>query len=430
MSIENEATKTPMTVLCVDDELNILKSMKRLLYKQDYQLLLAENGAQALELMLKHDVHLIISDMKMPAMSGAQLLENVAVSHPDTYRILLTGYSDIQSTINAVNKGKIHRYLQKPWDNQEILDSIEEGLEKVRLKHENIALQKLIKKQNHVLKEVNQTLEDKVQLRTKQIHLAMHRIERNNSATQKVLYNLISINPNLNGGFANSVSLLSNRIAEHLLLSKQDIDDVTYAALLCEIGLLGLDTSIYSQPFSKLNFNQQQEYVAQTKIAQLVLGPAVHLQTVSDIITSQFEWHNGSGANKLGNSQIPMGAKIISVARDFWRYSLGRITPDCMNENEVLMEMKKYTGTRYDPEVLNVLLSNSNIISDEFIEKPIPANALKPGMVLKYNLFNNAHILVLPEGHVFSEATIAKLIQFEKIQSEPLSLIAEQQGEV
>ncbi len=130
MSVENEATKIPLTVLCVDDEINILKSLKRLLYKQDYQLLLAESGALALELMQQHDVHLIISDMKMPAMSGAQLLEKVATSYPDTYRIMLTGYSDMESTIDAINKGKIHRYLHKPWDNQEIINAIAEGLEK------------------------------------------------------------------------------------------------------------------------------------------------------------------------------------------------------------------------------------------------------------------------------------------------------------
>ncbi|MFT5839092.1 MAG: response regulator RpfG family c-di-GMP phosphodiesterase [Flavobacteriales bacterium] len=122
-----------MTVLCVDDELNILKSMKRMLYKQDYQLLLAQSGAQALALMQQHDVHLIISDMKMPGMSGAQLLEEVAKFYTNTYRILLTGYADIESTVDAFNKGKIHCLLQKPWDNKEIINAIEEGLAKAKL---------------------------------------------------------------------------------------------------------------------------------------------------------------------------------------------------------------------------------------------------------------------------------------------------------
>lgn len=426
MSEDNKVTTMPMTVLCVDDEPNILKSMKRLLYKQDFQLLLAESGEKALALMQQQDVHLIVSDMKMPAMSGAELLEKVANTYPDCYRILLTGYSDMESTVYAVNKGKIHRYLQKPWNNEEIISAIDEGLEQVKLKYENINLNKLIKKQNALLKGLNQNLEEKIQLRTKQIHLALHRIERNNSATQKVLYNLISINPNLSGGFANSVSQLSKRIAEKLTLSKEEIADITYASLLCEIGLLGLDTAIYSQPFSQLNFNQQQEYISQTNIAQLILGPAVHLQEVSDIITCQFEWHNGNGPNKLVDSQIPIGARILAVARDYWRYALGRVTEEKMEDLEVRKELKKSLGTRYDPQVLEILLNNPDIISDEFIEKPIATHALEPGMVLKYNLFNDAHILVLPEGHVFSEATIAKLSQFEKSQSEPLKLIVEE----
>ena len=427
MSDENTAAKKTMTVLCVDDELNILKSMKRLLYKQDYQLLLAESGAKALELIEKHDVHLIMSDMKMPAMSGAELLEKVATANPDIYRILLTGYSDMESTIDAVNKGKIHRYLQKPWDNQEIIDAIEEGLENVRLKHENFKLQRLIKLQNSKLKDLNQDLESKVQLRTKQIQVALKRIENNTNATQKVLYNLISINPNLSGSFANSVSLLSKRLAEHLSLSKEQVSDITFAALICEIGLLGLDTEIYSKPFCELNTNQQREYVDQTKNAQLILGPAVHLQEVSDIITCQFEYFNGSGPNQLADSQIPIGAKILAVARDYWRYSMGRIVPEKMDDTEVRVDMKKFIGTRYDPAVLDILIQNPDIVSDEFIEKPIPTHALKIGMVLKYNIFTNTDILLLPEGHVFSEKTIVKLRQFEKSQSEPLSLIVEDQ---
>ena len=134
MSTENISTAAAMTVLCVDDDLNILKSLKRLLRKQNYQLVLAESAVMALEIMHQQDVHLIMSDMKMPAMSGAQLLEKISMSYPNTYRILLTGYSDEESIVDAVNKGTIHRFLQKPWDNNEITSAIEEGLAELRLK--------------------------------------------------------------------------------------------------------------------------------------------------------------------------------------------------------------------------------------------------------------------------------------------------------
>ncbi|MEP4891540.1 MAG: HD domain-containing phosphohydrolase [Aliiglaciecola sp.] len=414
-----------MTVLCVDDEVNILKSLKRLLYKQNYQLLLAESGAKALEIMAQNKIDLILSDMKMPGMSGAELLQKVAESEPDCHRILLTGYSDMESTIDAVNKGKIHRYLQKPWNNEEIIKTIDEGLEKVRLKNENNNLQKLVKKQNSLLKKLNQNLEDKVKLRTKQIHLAMQRIEHNNNATQKVLYNMISINPNISGGFANSVSLLAKRIAEKLALPPEQVSDISYAALLCEIGLLGLDSAIYSRPFKELNYNQQQEFLEQINIAKLVLAPANHLQNVSDIITCQFEALNGTGPKKLEDEQIPIGAKVLAVARDYWRYKTGRITGQKLDDIACPMEMKKQRGTHYDPAVLDILLDNDDIASDKFIENIISTQDLKPGMILRYNILNDKHILVLPEGHEFSDSTILKLTQFEKSQSQPLSLVVE-----
>jgi len=134
-----------MTVLCVDDESDIIQSMKRLLHKKNYHLLFATSGEKALEMMKQNDVHLIISDMIMPSMSGLELLEKIAITYPNNYRILLTGYADMASIVDAVNKGKINRYLQKPWDNNKLISAIEEGLEKVRLKYENIDLQKHIK---------------------------------------------------------------------------------------------------------------------------------------------------------------------------------------------------------------------------------------------------------------------------------------------
>ncbi|WP_338518968.1 response regulator [Alteromonas gracilis] len=101
------------TVLFVDDEPNILRAIKRALFTMDITLLLAESGAQALELLEQHHVHVVISDMKMPQMSGAELLEQVAIKYPETFRVVLTGYADIESTIKAVNQGKIHRVYAK-----------------------------------------------------------------------------------------------------------------------------------------------------------------------------------------------------------------------------------------------------------------------------------------------------------------------------
>merc|ERR1712000_34729 len=87
------------TILFVDDEPNILRALKRALFKMNINMLLAESGKKALELLESHTVHVVVSDMKMPHMSGAELLEQVAKLYPDTFRVVLTGFADIENRI-------------------------------------------------------------------------------------------------------------------------------------------------------------------------------------------------------------------------------------------------------------------------------------------------------------------------------------------
>ncbi|MCF2950429.1 response regulator [Paraglaciecola aquimarina] len=414
-------------VLIVDDEINILHAMKRLLRSNDFELNLATSGEDALNQLKSENVDLIISDMKMPGMSGAQLFSEIATLYPDTYRILLTGFADIDSTIKAINDGKIHRYIQKPWNNEALIEAINEGLEKIKLKQQNTQLQALLEKQNRLLRNLNANLEEKVEARTKQIKLALTRIEQDHKATQKVLYNLVSVNPNLDGAFANSVSLLAKRLAKSLSLPEEQISAIAFASLISEVGLLGLESSLFTQPFSSLNFNQKEDYFEQTNVTQLLLSPAEHLHSVSDIIRYQFEQYNGNGPHKLAENKIPIGSKILSVARDYWLYSFGRLTGSKMSAADVRITMKKFSGTKYDEKILDILLKNPDFASSEFIESPVQANSIEPGMVLKHNIFTDNHMLLLAEGHIFTESTVAKLMHFEKAQKHPLSIIIDEQ---
>lgn len=422
MTAPNPEKPVTYTVLFVDDEPNILRAIKRALFTMNINLLLADGGAKALELMEKQPVHVVISDMKMPQMSGAELLEQVAKNYPETFRVVLTGYADIESTIKAVNQGKIHRYLQKPWNNQELISVIDEGLERVKLKEENTRLQKLTRLQNKKLKDINTSLESVVQKRTRQIKFALNKIEKHNQAMEQVLFNVISINPHINGKFAIEVSELAAKIARIAQLEKSDIKQVKYAGLICELGQLGLLVEDFASPFAKLKYQQQQNYLSQTKQAALILAPAEELQPVSDIIEYQFEHYNGSGLYNKVTKEIPVGARILSIARDYWRLVTGRMTGVEMLPRDAKAEMKKHRNTRYDGEYLDLLLSAEDIGASTLLDSTIKAAQLKEGMQLAQNLYNDSHILILPEGHVFNSVTIQKLQQFEKERGKAFSI--------
>src|SRR3990172_3319899 len=119
MPVEAEAKQS--TLLCVDDEPNILSSLRRLFRAKGYRVLVAESGNAGLQVLATEAVDLVISDMRMPEMDGAHFLELVRARWPDTIRILLTGYADVSSIIEAINRGEIYRYIAKPWDDNEML---------------------------------------------------------------------------------------------------------------------------------------------------------------------------------------------------------------------------------------------------------------------------------------------------------------------
>lgn len=130
-------------ILLVDDEVNVVSSLKRLLRHEDYHIDVAPGGQQALEILERSQVDLIISDARMPGMDGATFLAQVQARWPDCMRILLTGYADLSMTVKAINEGRIYRYISKPWDDEELRTVIRQALHFRHLERERKRLELL-----------------------------------------------------------------------------------------------------------------------------------------------------------------------------------------------------------------------------------------------------------------------------------------------
>jgi DNA-binding NtrC family response regulator len=115
-------------IMIVDDEPANLRTLERL-FRQDYQVVTAPSGAEALALLDQHDVALLISDQRMPAMTGIELMIKTVASRPHMVKILLTGYTDVDALIDALNSGLVYRYLTKPWNNEDLRLTVSRALE-------------------------------------------------------------------------------------------------------------------------------------------------------------------------------------------------------------------------------------------------------------------------------------------------------------
>ena len=166
-----EQRERPQSVLIVDDERNILHALKRLLRKEPYKLFLAQSGEEGLSVLEKEkDIDLIISDQRMPGMTGTEFLEKAASISPDTVRIVLSGYADLATITDAINRGHIYKFLMKPWDDEELKVTIRECLELARLKRANKDLEKELRERNEELEWLNKHLEKEVERRTRALH--------------------------------------------------------------------------------------------------------------------------------------------------------------------------------------------------------------------------------------------------------------------
>lgn len=165
------AEKIDHTILIVDDEEQVGKSLGRLLKQTGAKYVYMDSGLAGLERIktAASPFSLIISDQRMPGMEGAEFLEKAKELTPDTIRFLLTGFADIEAVTNAVNKGSIHRYIAKPWQNQELLETIQAGLEQYELTIENQRLFKLAKAQNTKLFTLNKELKKSAAVHQKAI---------------------------------------------------------------------------------------------------------------------------------------------------------------------------------------------------------------------------------------------------------------------
>lgn len=137
-------------ILYIDDEVNNLAAFKAN-FRKDYEIHTAESAAEGRKILENNEIEIILTDQRMPEMTGVEFLESIVTEFPDPIRILLTGYTDMQALIDAVNKGQIYRYLNKPWNEEELKMFINQAFELYSLRKENSELTKSLLQANKQL---------------------------------------------------------------------------------------------------------------------------------------------------------------------------------------------------------------------------------------------------------------------------------------
>lgn len=413
------------SVLFVDDEQNILASLKRLFRNADFEVFTAQSGADGLDILVKHSIDVVVSDMRMPEMDGAQFLKMVSSKWPDTIRMLLTGFADLKSTVDAINDSNIYRYISKPWEDNDIKLTIQHALERKFLEKEHARLEVLTRKQNQELADLNASLENKVKARTSEIEQMMdmldtahEELKKHYATTIKVFSNLTDMRDGRNPGHARRIADLARRLARKLDLDEQSTKDIMFAGLLHGIGKLGFPDEILNKPFNDLTQKERETFSAYPSAGEGLLLSLEPLHAAATIIGSHRESFDGHGyPRKLKGEVIPLGARVLSIAVDYSAYQIGRIMPTRLTPGAARDQIVAQRGKHYDPKLVELFLQVLDDVATEEKREPVvvvKSSALKAGMVLAQDLVTKDGLLLLSKGYAFDNKLINKLHTVEQ----------------
>jgi len=251
-------TGTRHAILCVDDEKNVLNALRRLLRKEAYVVLTASNGESGLDIMKENIIHLVICDQRMPKMSGTEFLALVKESYPDVIWIMLTGYTEVDTITESVNKGHIYKFFLKPWNDHNLKLEIRQALEHYDLILANRELHDKVIDQNRALKLVNENLEDLVSQRTEELEFKNQALELSRTILEELYFPIVGISREGLVVMVNKAADRVLRVSAGLVLGQQAqniFPSETMAMVMQALANNSLETGVATLPNGvKFNF--------------------------------------------------------------------------------------------------------------------------------------------------------------------------------
>ncbi|GFE59647.1 HD domain-containing phosphohydrolase [Geobacter sp. AOG2] len=425
-------TERSIQVLLVDDEENILKSLQRLLMEEEFELHTASSAEQGIATLKELDnVGLIISDQRMPGMNGSEFLQYCREAVPDAPRILLTGYSDISATIDAINKGGAYRYISKPWNDAELIQTIRDAVRQYALLMENRRLNEIVRQQNEELQEWNRNLKGRVLEQTtairqknEELHVLLKRVKEDYDEIIAVFSGLVEMHGGKLRQHSRNVAELSVNAARELGISGNDLETIRIAALLHDIGEIGIPERILALDRDAMNADELKQYQQHPIRGQVAIDTIEGLRAAGLFIRHHHENLDGSGfPDRLAGDEIPLGARIIAFADH-----IDKASETCRGDiaDQALIKSGFVVGTQLDPSLQKVFRKvapytyfSMGAEEKELVEVELDPKELKEGMFLSRDVSSASGILLLGRGVALDVTKLAAIRRNYELDAPP-----------
>ncbi len=329
-------TNGPVTLLVVDDEEPIRNAVQKYLVKQGYEVTLAATGEEALGILHRQKIMVMILDVNLPGVSGIDLVPRIMETEPTIALLMLTAVNDATAAALCMQRGALD-YLIKPIDLHHLGRAIAGALERRNRRLEGL--------------KVNQWLKEEVVQRATELRQEQANQERISVATLEALVNALEAKDPYLRGHSARVADLSAMIAAQIGCTDEEVETVRTAGRLHDIGKIGIREEVLNKQ-GPLTDDEYEHVKQHTLVGSQILAPLVHLRNAITYVRSHHERWDGYGyPDRLAGDAIPLGARIIGVAEIYDALTTARPYQEKMSPEVAVERMRDLAGTAIDPAV-------------------------------------------------------------------------------
>jgi response regulator RpfG family c-di-GMP phosphodiesterase len=330
-------------VLYVDDEPSLCKAFARMFASEEgVDVTTSTSPVDAASLMADQSFDVIVSDLRMPEMSGIELLTAARQRRPQARRLLVSGYADLDSALSAINDVGVDRLLTKPWNGSEMIGAIKAAAEHARLLRENRDMTEALKRKNEELELLNRELDNLVEERTSNLlNGLVSALDLRDSETQ---------------WHSRRVGLYARRLALALGVGSRELDDIERGAMLHDIGKIGVRDAVLLKP-GPLDAAEWREMQRHPALGFDILKGIAFLERARLIpLHHQEQWDGRGYPSGLKGEQICLGARIFAVVDTYDAITSDRPYRAARSYDIARREIERYAGTQFDPTVVTAWL--------------------------------------------------------------------------
>ena len=395
-------------ILVLDDDPVVLLAITETLEREKYNVQAFSNAREALVAMEQTHFATIISDQRMPEMTGLEFLDKCKHIQPTASRILITGVLTLNTVIEAVNRGEIFRFIAKPWIREEMLATVENAVQRFTLIEANQQLSADALDLNEKLVSSNAALGEKIrelELQAKVFEKTNQSLEENFSHSLEICFRLIEAFHPVLGEQTKSVVSICREIAKSDLFTERESEVLVVSSWLYNLGRIGLPRELLTKSLNDpQSLNEQEKTLLHhyPVYGQTLAGFVGALEEVGHSIRSHRERFDGQGfPDGYGREMIPAPARHLAVAVGFVECVLPK--------DQALEYIIRESGKSFHPEAVRLFMKSSNLINLPKKVLELTLAELEPGMILAKGIYSPSGLLLIPEERRLTQGIIKKI---------------------